>query len=37
MFVPTVASVVRQSPWLSGVLMDCRITVMHFPFRLDSA
>lgn len=37
MFVPTVVSVAPQSLRLSGVLMGCRITVMHFPFHPDSA
>ena len=37
MFEPTVTSVATQSPWLSGVLMGCPVTVMRFPFRPDAA
>lgn len=37
MFEPTVAAVATHSPRLSGVLIACRITVMRFPFRPDSA
>jgi hypothetical protein len=37
MFEPTVASIATRSRWLSGVLMGCRITVMHFPLRPESA
>lgn len=37
MFEPTVAPVATKLPRLSGVLMACRITVMRFPFRPDSA
>ncbi len=37
MFERTVASIATPSRWLSGALMGCPITVMHFPLRPESA